>query len=54
MNHLMNFLRIYMIIISVHNKCLRLLLIQSKKNFKTINILIIKINKKVKIKLQKI
>jgi len=30
MHHLMNFLKIYMKIISVNNKCLNLLMIQSK------------------------
>jgi len=34
MDHLMNILKIYMKIIIVNNKYLKLLLIQSKKNFR--------------------
>jgi len=37
MDHLMNFFKSYMKIISINNKYLKLLLIQSKKNCKKIN-----------------
>jgi len=37
MDNLMNLLKIYMKIISVNNKYLKLLLIQNQKNFKNLN-----------------